>query len=75
MKTLKILGLGDSTKTISTLIGQHINVNGSSPALNELAIKQFMIVVGSFGWMANRCRPDIEYAHEFTPSTIPVNTN
>jgi hypothetical protein len=63
MKTLKILGLNDSTKTASTPINQQINVDGLSPALNDLDIKQFMIAVGSFGWMANTCRPDIAYAH------------
>jgi hypothetical protein len=63
MKTLKILGLNDSTKTTSTPFNQQINVDGLSPALNDLDTKQFMVAVGSFGWMANTCRPDIAYAH------------
>ena len=63
MKTLQILGLDDSTKKTSTPINQQIIVDGLSPALHDLDIKQFMVAVGSFGWMANTCRPNTAYAH------------
>ena len=60
-KTLEILGLNNSTTTAHTPICKPID--GTSNILTGEHVRLFPTAVGSFGWMANTCRPDIAYAH------------
>ena len=60
-KTLQILGLHDSQRTVRTPIAK--DIDGASEALSGEKLRLFPTAVGCFGWMSNTCRPDIAYAH------------
>ena len=60
-KTLKILGLDKSNQTCRTPICKDID-DDSMPLTGD-RLRLYATAIGSFGWMANTCRPDIAYAH------------
>ena len=60
-KTLDILGQMKSSTTADTPICKPID--GDSKKLDAAGVRLYMVAIGSFGWMANTCRPDIAYAH------------
>ena len=60
-KTLQILKLDESKQTCRTPICKEIDI-GSMPLTGE-KLRLYPTAVGSFGWMANTCRPDIAHAH------------
>ena len=60
-KTLEILQMSDLKQTCRTPINK--DIDGSSAPLTGDKLKLYPTAIGSFGWMANTCRPDIAYAH------------